>query len=342
MPLSFPNFLDLSHDTRVFNPDYTRSLPHRIFKFWNPGVSWDDHVRIFENLTPYCREVCTQVLDAVFTLIESNIQGEYKHKLPRAMNQEIEARSVWESANCGYLAVFFDSQTGLRNGAYMNPWLAGNVLGIHAEEALVRVAVNDLPMFVSEWRYFRILMDDMCRFMEPSLTRYIRWTKNQCRPQQPDEGVLVRKKISKHFDADGKFVRLSGAFVVASPEEYDRALEVNPEMVEPFCTTPGLVEPRYNAKAMLEKKDLKTVERMEVLMSTEEGRHNINAVAAEIQRRAKPLFEVAKNIRAAKAQAQAQALPIVEAQAQALPEHFMPASTLASTSTSSGVQSAPP
>jgi len=42
------------------------------------------------------------------------------------------------------------------------------------------------------------------------------------------------------------------------------ANQVNPEMVEPFCTTPGLVEPRYNAKAMLEKKDLKTVERMEV------------------------------------------------------------------------------
>jgi len=37
----------------------------------------------------------------------------------------------------------------------------------------------------------------------------------------------------------------------------------------------------------------------QVLMSTEEGRHNINAVAAEIQRRAKPLFEVQPKFNAA-------------------------------------------
>jgi len=142
-----------------------------------------------------------------------------------------------ESARCGFQTVTFRGSFQTISGVHPNNFWR-DLAGLHKEEYVSRTFADDFKSPTSEFR-------QLCKFLQASESAlrgrgvdsaqeqvfYSRFTKNWgSTVGLGGEGVMTRMRFT--FSYEGDMTQVKQAIVVISPEEYEAAVRLHPQLCE--------------------------------------------------------------------------------------------------------------
>eukprot|EP00960_Hanusia_phi_P021489 634850-Hanusia_phi.AAC.2 len=138
--------------------------PDRVLaRHWEFGFSAKELMNIFVSLPPHLQQVTRRALHAIEIIVSSKMKKQAMHGqlLMSSDTQAEEAleleRNFYSQQSFGVIQQHFHAETGKRAHVYISDQ-ACRLLGLHAEEALARIASRELSLITTEFNYFCYVM----------------------------------------------------------------------------------------------------------------------------------------------------------------------------------------
>ena len=140
----------------------TMGWPDRVLaRHWEVGYSSKDVMNIFVSLPPRLQQVTRRALDAMEIIMADTMERQ-AGALPAQLLMESEKiseqdleleRAMCGNENFGIVNHYMLPSTGQRVYLYLSDATC-RILGLHAEEALARLANRELPLVMTEFNFF--------------------------------------------------------------------------------------------------------------------------------------------------------------------------------------------
>lgn len=268
-----------SNKTAFEQPIHTR-IPHKMLAVGlahtTCAAEW---IEIFNNLTPRLHQIAMEILDSVYhqqIVLHGRTPSPIRQLSPEesvsATNQKRHGAYKWaESSRCGFISLEYNPDSGTRDCVSVNKFGAVSLFGMHQEEALARLAQDELKLPTTQLRTFCLLFDGMLPGHRFRPNRYLISTG-----KTGGEGGVMIRSASKMEAEEGKMKGFTSTFTLLTHEEYDKAVEVQPEVGEPLA---AIVGRRLSGREIMESKTLQRDESFAHLSASPEGRAGLDRLA---------------------------------------------------------------
>eukprot|EP00286_Rhodomonas_abbreviata_P016065 CAMPEP_0181319940 /NCGR_PEP_ID=MMETSP1101-20121128/17847_1 /TAXON_ID=46948 /ORGANISM="Rhodomonas abbreviata, Strain Caron Lab Isolate" /LENGTH=424 /DNA_ID=CAMNT_0023427589 /DNA_START=174 /DNA_END=1443 /DNA_ORIENTATION=+ len=275
-------------------------IPHRMLAVGlahttNPK-EWID---IFNHLPPKLHATALEILDVLWEQMLGQGASFTPSPSPendaaaasQASDAKRSAANKWaESARCGFISLDYNPNSGQRDCVSVNGYGAVSLFGMHREEALARLAQDELKLPTTQLRAFCLLFDGLLQSPENmKRSRYL------CSTGRTGEkgGVLIRSQNKMEIE-NNKMTSFTSTFTLLSADEYDRAIGLQPEVGE---TLVAAARGRHlTGREIMESDTLVAEERFETLCGSEEGRRGLDNLADELSKRFLPSSSTAASV----------------------------------------------
>jgi len=188
--------------------------------------------RMYETMTPRLR----YTINRIFGTIDTLTMNSPKQQITDGVNPSAIPPS-FSSARCGFQGLVFDKAWRAISQIDSNSFWT-DLAGLHKEEYVSRTFADDFKSPTSEFR-------QLCKFLQASESAlrgrgvdsaqeqvfYSRFTKNWgSTVGLGGEGVMTRMRFT--FSYEGDMTQVKQAIVVISPEEYEAAVRLHPQLCE--------------------------------------------------------------------------------------------------------------
>jgi len=260
-----------------------KKLPHPMLAMGMmnavPQQVWID---IFNNLTPRLHKITMDILNSAFEKMQAMMAAAGSggnSPSPSSPKTEENAAHKWaESARCGFIAMDFAEDTGRRSCVSVNKFGSWGLFDMHREEALSRLAQDELKLPTTQLRNFCLLFDFLVGPADTRATRYLLATRRQ----DATKAVFIRSSNKRHHLPDGRLKSYTATFAVLSPEEYDSAINQAPDLGEPLVKAAGRT---VSGADIFASGQIMEEENMKNMLETEEGRRGMDNLANELTKK---------------------------------------------------------
>jgi len=269
-------------------------------RYWEAGYKADDLLQIWRALPPNLKHVLWTGMDAMSYLMDL-ATGQLPPAVDTSMNQTPPLSCTMlpdESDNqmpMGTFIMGWDPVLGVRTYCSANRWLVRRA-GVHVEEFLARVARCDIPLIETELEHLCSVVDDLIGGRQQVKIRYMRVTTNIANPEQCDEGTIIsiirRTNVVKRDETGMRILSTTVLSELVSEEEYDQALQVNPQQCRPFMAATGDV--RCAAELKRAYQSDKQKEKISNMVKTTEGLARLNSLCKTFERVFSPIIQKAR------------------------------------------------
>jgi len=287
--LSFNERNNFLVDARV------RKLPSHVSQMhWMLGHHEDDLLDCYGVLPDVLKEIARLAIAAVSVLMRAApTQNTAPQQMDRQHAFEKARKSLPAEGGAGVLCLWLDRSCMVREGFAANDALS-LITGCHVEECCARAARHDVPLPSNEVEGFCTIMDDLLNGQDPHVTRYIRWRKRFMNVNEPADQrnfLFIKQTRLNMEDSSLNLSRMQCTLEVITEEQYEAVRSVDPELCRPFCHLLG--DNRPASELMMANAQLDS---WQGLMSTEEGRSRVLAMAEALYTRFAPLIAMASSM----------------------------------------------
>ena len=205
----------LSFDRPSLLREHMNSMgwPDRVLaRHWEFGFSSKELMNIFVSLPPYLQQVTRRALHAVEIIMADKM--EKKARAPQAKllmesetasEQDLELeRSLYRQQSFGVIKQHLHPSTGKRAHVYISDILC-KIIGLHAEEALARIASRELSLITTEFNYLCYVMFGTWLYATSPGRPLKLYTRIRDLGSSGDTGCVVTRFVQQQeFDCHGR------------------------------------------------------------------------------------------------------------------------------------------
>eukprot|EP00960_Hanusia_phi_P058026 763746-Hanusia_phi.AAC.3 len=220
--------------------------PDRVLaRHWEFGFSAKDLMNIFVSLPPYLQKVTRRALHAVEIIVADRmekqaqaLQGKLLMGSETVTEEALELeRSFYQQQSFGMIKQHLHPDTGKRAHVYISDTMC-RIVGLHAEEALARIANRELPLPITEFCFLCYVMFGTLSFItRPGLPLSLFSRIRDLGERGGPDGVMLRIDQQQEYGSDGRLIAMKTYFVPLDQESFDASLAEVPadSLSAKFC-----------------------------------------------------------------------------------------------------------
>uniref|UniRef100_A0A7S4KVV6 Zn(2)-C6 fungal-type domain-containing protein n=1 Tax=Guillardia theta TaxID=55529 RepID=A0A7S4KVV6_GUITH len=278
--------------------------PDRVLaRHWEFGFSSKELMNIFVSLPPYLQQVTRRALHAIEIIMADKMEKEARApqvqllmESEAVLEQDLELeRALYGQQSFGVITQHLHPSTGTRAHVYISD-AACRILGLHAEEALARIANREMSLVTTEFNYFCYVMFGTWLYATSpgrpfSLVGCIRDLGSS-----RESGCVVTRFVQQQeFDCHGR-VKSMKAYILPLDKESFEASAEPPD--SPFALFNKHMTGQRDYETLMNdfESDMFAGETILGMQKSKQGMERLEALGRDLERMYHPFVEHAERI----------------------------------------------